>query len=401
MKNLKIDEKLKKIVDNKKILRILFLAAILLLAIAARYFAYSYKSGDYEIFLKPWYDKIIELGKIKSLKYKIGDYNVPYMFILAIFSYIPISPLILIKTLSVIFDVILAIYSSKLVYEFIKSNKNARLISDICFGVILFLPTVFMNSAVWAQCDSIYTTFIIMSLYYLKKDKVLASFILLGIAFAFKLQFIFILPIYILLYFKRDDISILHFIIIPVVNVLMCLPAIIMGRGIKDCLLIYFSQTGTYNSLTLNYPNLYSLFGEVFQNQSKVLLLFTIAIIGMISFYLFYRKAKINDNIIKIGLMLAIITVYFLPRMHERYGFLAEILAVIYVFIYRQKFSLPVILQLSALSGYFMFLGEFDNLFFKLFSLFVFFAIFKFIIDTLKSLEYNETKYLKCKNILK
>lgn len=395
MKNLKIDEKLKKIVDNKKILRILFLAAILLLAIAARYFAYSYKSGDYEIFLKPWYDKIIELGKIKSLKYKIGDYNVPYMFILAIFSYIPISPLILIKTLSVIFDVILAIYSSKLVYEFIKSNKNARLISDICFGVILFLPTVFMNSAVWAQCDSIYTTFIIMSLYYLKKDKVLASFILLGIAFAFKLQFIFILPIYILLYFKRDDISILHFIIIPVVNVLMCLPAIIMGRGIKDCLLIYFSQTGTYNSLTLNYPNLYSLFGEVFENQSKVLVLFTIAIIGMISFYLFYRKAKINDNIIKIGLMLAMITVYFLPRMHERYGFLAEILAVIYVFIYRKDFYLPVILQLSALSGYFVFLGEFDNLFFKLFSVLEFFVIFKFTIDTLRTLEYDEIKYLK------
>lgn len=399
MKTLKIDEKLKEIVNDKKILRILFLAAILLLAIVARYFAYNHKSNDYEAFLKPWYDKIIELGKIKSLKYKIGDYNVPYMFILAIFSYIPISPLILIKTLSVIFDVILAIYSSKLVYEFIKSNKNAILISDICFGVILFLPTVFMNSAVWAQCDSIYATFVIMSLYYLKKDKVFTSFILLGIAFAFKLQFIFILPIYILLYFKREDISILHFTIIPIVNILMCLPAIIMGRGIKDCLLIYFSQTGTYKSLTLNYPNLYSLFGEVFKNQSSVLVLFTIAIIGMISFYLFYRKAKINDNIIKIGLMLAIITVYFLPRMHERYGFLAEILAVIYVFIYRKDFYLPVILQLSTLSGYFMFLGEFDNLFFKLFSVLEFFAIFKFTIDTLKTLEYDEIKYLKCPKV--
>lgn len=399
MKILKIDEKLKQIVNNKKILRILFLTAILLLAIVAKYLAYNYKSGDYEAFLKPWYDKIIELGKIKSLKYKIGDYNVPYMFILAIFSYIPISPLILIKTLSVIFDVILAIYSSKLVYEFIKSNKNAILISDICFGVILFLPTVFMNSAVWAQCDSIYVTFVIMSLYYLKKDKVLTSFILLGIAFAFKLQFIFILPIYILLYFKRNDISILHFIIIPIVNVLMCLPAIIMGRGIKDCLLIYFSQTGTYKSLTLNYPNLYSLFGEVFQNQSKVLVLLTIAIIGMISFYLVYRKVKINDNVIKIGLMFALITVYFLPRMHERYGFLVEILSIIYVFIYKKDFSLPVILQLSALSGYFMFLGEFDNLFFKLFSVLEFFAIFKFTIETLRTLECDEVKYLKCPKV--
>ncbi len=321
------------------------------------------------------------------------------MFILAIFSYIPISPLILIKTLSVIFDVILAIYSSKLVYEFIKSNKNAILISNICFGVILFLPTVFMNSAVWAQCDSIYVTFVIMSLYYLKKDKALTSFILLGIAFAFKLQFIFILPIYILLYFKRNDISFLHFIIIPIVNVLMCLPAIIMGRGIKDCLLIYFSQTGTYKSLTLNYPNLYSLFGEVFQNESKVLVLLTIAIIGMISFYLVYRKVKINDNVIKIGLMLALITVYFLPRMHERYGFLAEILSIIYVFIYKKDFSLPVILQLSALSGYFMFLGEFDNLFFKLFSVLEFFVIFKFTIETLRTLECDEVKYLKCPKV--
>ena len=321
------------------------------------------------------------------------------MFILAIFSYIPISPLILIKTLSVIFDVILAIYSSKLVYEFIKSNKNAILISNICFGVILFLPTVFMNSAVWAQCDSIYVTFVIMSLYYLKKDKALTSFILLGIAFAFKLQFIFILPIYILLYFKRNDISILHFIIIPIVNVLMCLPAIIMGRGIKDCLLIYFSQTGTCKSLTLNYPNLYSLFGKVFQNQSKVLVLLTIAIIGMISFYLVYIKVKINDNVIKIGLMLALITVYFLPRMHERYGFLAEILSIIYVFIYKKDFSLPVILQLSALSGYFMFLGEFDNLFFKLFSVLEFFTIFKFTIETLRTVECDEVKYLKCPKV--
>ena len=394
----KIDSKIKEIVNDKRKLRRIFLIAITVIAIIARYLAYNYKSGDYEAFLKPWYDKIIELGKIRSLKYKIGDYNVPYMFILVIFSYISISPLVLIKTLSVIFDVILAIFSSKLVYECIKDKKNATLIQDICFGVILFLPTVFFNSAVWGQCDSIYAAFVVMSLYYLKKNKIFKSFILLGVAFAFKLQFIFILPIYILLYFKKDDISILHFIIIPIVNILMCLPAVIMGRSIKDCLMIYFSQTGTYSSLTLNYPNLYALFGEIFQNQSKVLVLFTIAIIGIISFYLFYRKVKINDNIIRIGLMLAMITVYFLPRMHERYGFLVEILAIIYVFIYRKDFYLPIILQISALSGYFMFLGEFDNLFFKMFSLLQFFVMLKFVIDTLKNLDYDEIKYLNSKN---
>ena len=46
-----------------------------------------------------------------------------------------------------------------------------------------------------------------------------------------------------------------------------------------------------------------------------------------------------------------------------------------------------------------MFLGEFDNLFFKLFSVLEFFAIFKFTIETLRTLECDEVKYLKCPKV--
>lgn len=384
-----LENSFKEKITQKKNLRIIFLIIVSVLAIIARVSMLDFMSGDYTDFLKPWMDKIVELGKINSLKYKIGDYNVPYVTILTIFSYIPVSSLLLIKGLSIIFDFICAIYAFKLVYKFINEKETARLISDICYAIVLFLPTVLINSAAWAQSDIIYTTFIIMSLYYLKENKVFISFLLLGISFAFKLQFIFILPLYIVLYFRRNDISILHFLLIPIVNIIMCLPAICMGKSIMDCISIYFTQTSTYTDLTLNYPNLYNAFVNFFNNQSLVLVIFTAVIIGILIFYILSKKLKVENNIIRVGLMFIMIMVYFLPRMHERYGFLAEILSIIYVLIYKKDYYLPVVLEIGALTGYWNYLSytEFNGIIFNLITIVQFIVVIKFTLDTIKELK--------------
>ena len=75
-----------------------------------------------------------------------------------------IEPLFLIKFVSIIFDYVCAIYSLKIVYKL--TNKNI-LLSLIAYASVLFLPTVMLNGAMWGQCDSIYTSFILISLYYL------------------------------------------------------------------------------------------------------------------------------------------------------------------------------------------------------------------------------------------
>lgn len=386
------EQKAKEWILEKKRLRVLFLAIVILLAIMGRICVLDFQSRDYQQFLKPWMDQINELGKINSLKYNIGDYNVPYVVILTLFSYLPISPLILIKLLSIVFDFIGAIYVSKLVYEWTKEKEGGRLVADILFAIILFLPTVFINSSVWGQCDMIYVTFLIMSLYYLKKDCIVLAFSLLGVAFAFKLQFIFILPIYVLLYFKRKDISVLHFLIIPIVNLMMCLPAILMGKSIVDCILVYFKQTGTYTSLVMNYPNLYNVFGEFFGNQSMVLVIFTVVIVGILVFYILSKKIDIQKDMIPYALMFALIMVYFLPRMHERYGFLAEILSVVYVGIYKKHYAIPIVLQLATLAGYWEYFVGGHHEFFLFMSLVEFVVIVKFTIDTLGEKKIN---YLK------
>ena len=79
------------------------------------------KSGDYLGFLEPWIKTIIRFGGVKSLKYNIGDYNVPYVVILTIISYFK-NHLYLIKFVSIVFDFICAIFGYKIVYK-VTNNK--------------------------------------------------------------------------------------------------------------------------------------------------------------------------------------------------------------------------------------------------------------------------------------
>ena len=46
-----------------------------------------------------------------------------------------------------------------------------KIYSILTYGLILVIPPVLVNSSMWGQCDSIYTTFILISLYYLLDKK--------------------------------------------------------------------------------------------------------------------------------------------------------------------------------------------------------------------------------------
>ena len=351
---------MKKELNLKKIFILITFFAILI-----RIVWLNGKSGDYLGFLEPWIKTISRFGGIKSLKYNIGDYYVPYVVILTIISYFK-NHLYLIKFVSIVFDFVCAIFGYKIVYKV----TNNKLQSLVAYGVILFLPTVIVNGAMWGQCDSIYTSFILMSIYYLLDKKYIKSFILLGVSFSFKLQFMFILPLYIIMFFREKDIKWYYFLLIPLVNVIMCLPAIIAGRNIVDVLSIYFNQTSTYKDLVLNYPNIYNII------QSNVYFSFsnleTIALVGVIYtifiyfiMWLFVLVKKVNFNsekILSLALWSLIIATYFLPRMHDRYMFVGDILSIIWFIIYQKKFYVPLVINLCSIISYFQFLFGYEFL---------------------------------------
>lgn len=186
----KTEKKILSYIEARK--DVVFLAAITILGILIRLSGKDFCSGDAEIFLLPWFQAIQENGGFQSLTTQIGNYGIPYQFLIAGMTYFPLQPLYLYKILSVIFDFALAWMSAKFVCQ-LKQSKSSALFA-LVYGAVLCLPTVALNSSVWAQCDSIYTFFLVATLYELYRERYVRAFCWFGFAFAFKLQAVFILP---------------------------------------------------------------------------------------------------------------------------------------------------------------------------------------------------------------
>ncbi|MBQ3146081.1 MAG: hypothetical protein IJB90_06030 [Clostridia bacterium] len=358
---------------KKHYLEILFFV-ITVISLKARIDFLNYQSQDYTSFLVNWFNQIRDNGGILALKQEIGDYNVPYLFIIAILSYIPLSPIILIKLVSIVFDYIVAIVSMMIIYELLKNNKNKHLYALLTYSIIIILPTVVLNSAAWAQCDSIYTTFVLISLLCIFKEKYFKAFVFLGISFAFKLQSIFILPVYILIYLSNRKFPIYYFFIIPIVNFVMCLPAIIFGRSIMSCLDIYINQTGNYiGYASMNFPNIYALLIDTISESNLIATpdiafsnygtIFTFGILAITAIVILHKEIKIDNKLlIELSLWSVLLCTFFLPSMHDRYLYMADIISIIYFIVNRKKVYIPIVINFVSLYVYIEYLYATKNL---------------------------------------
>ena len=337
----------KKWLNKKSVILIILILA----SICIKYFFFSYESGDYKRFLLKWYNTLAEEG-LSSVVGGLGNYNPPYLILLYLLTLIPGATLIKIKMLSVVFDLLMGFIG----YLIVKKLNNQKY-SYLSWIIILLLPTIILNGSMWAQCDSIYTTFILLSLYLLLEEKYSLSFLALGISFSFKLQFIFILPLYIILYFVNKKFSIFNFLLIPLGNILMCLPVILMGMPVINCFTTYLEQTTDYSAyLTRNLANIFELLPNI-KAIGHILIFITGLFFLILLIYFIKRKKEFSQKeIINLGLLSILIAVYFLPFMHERYMFAADVLSIIWYFIYKKKIYIPIIINLSSLAGYSVYL---------------------------------------------
>ena len=384
----------KKIIDMlKKNYTLLFTIIITIIALAVRVVPIKFQSGDYIYFLSPWFNDLLAKGGLTGLATYIGNYNAPYMTIMALLTYIPINSLFTIKAVSIIFDFVLAISASHLVTMIVK--KNQKIYSIITYTIVLFMPQVILNSAMWGQCDSIYASFSIIALIMLLKDKYWQSFVFLGLAFAFKLQFIFILPVFIIIYVCKNKFSILHFLIIPAVNIIMCLPAIIMGKPILDILKVYLNQTSISTALVRNYPNIYNLLANDMYAFKYIGLIITIVVFAIMLFYFIYKKVKWDkDKILTLSLLVFVIISYIMPGIHERYIYIGEVLSIVYYLAYRKNLPLVIILNLNAILTYSIYLTGYETNLIPLLSIVYGVIVVYFVINTLNDIcNSKEVKY--------
>lgn len=313
-----------------------------------------FESGDYTMFLSKWCEYLKSNGGFKAIVSIEADYNVVYLYFLAFFTYLPIKYLYSIKILSIIFDFVMALGAYLITYEFYKDDENVKVYQTLSFAAVLFMPTVILNSSFWAQCDSIYAAFVVFSLYFMLKKKYNTSFILYAVAITFKLQAIFLLPVYGLLYLKNKEFSIFKFLWIPIVNFLLYIPAIILGKPISSVFDAYFTQVNNYDyKIVFGYPNIYNFFPLDAVYLIKPGIIFTMCLLAVVALIVLYTRKKINnEDIIELSIGIIFLVTYFLPKMHERYAFVAEVLVVIYFIISKKNQNATMIAMLVALATY-------------------------------------------------
>lgn len=346
----------------KKYFVVIVAVAVTVLAVLVRLYGYYFISVDMRDYLIKWFWNIVATGRIKSLKHNIGNYNLLYLTILSLLSYIKAEPVFIIKTLSVVFDFLLAVAAAMLVYDHSKGDRFRK--SVLCYSIVLMLPAVCINSSVWGQCDSMYTAFLVLCLVFFGREKYRWGFVMFALALSLKLQAVFLLPFLLFFYFKSRRFSILNFLLIPGVMLLTGVPAAIMGRPILDVFRIYFQQTSDFQYPTMLYPNVYSWLDHDYLNFAFAEFITPIAVFIALfalaaGFFCCERKLHSNTsfkNYLVFAAWACYTCVMFLPRMHERYGFAAEILLVVLALLDRKYILYAVVSSIVALISYMPFL---------------------------------------------
>lgn len=337
--------------------RICICAALLALAMALRAFVFDYRTGDYNDFLSHWVEFFRINGGFSALNASVGNYNLPYLYFLALFSYMEVPDLYLIKLLSIFFDLILAWGIARLVYLF--TSRRSTIMA--AFFVTLFLPTVYLNGALWGQCDSIYAAFAVWSVVFALSDRPILSVVSVALSFAFKLQAVFIMPVFLIFLFARK-MKWYHLAAFPITYAVTALPAVIAGRPFMDAILLYFNQAETVGSaLNYNSSSVFALIPYGAEVNEASLSELGIVLAFLFLFLLFLhcwlrRESLGRRELLVCSLLIAIAVPWFLPHMHDRYFFIADALSVALAFVIPQLCFVPVLITFASGICYYAYL---------------------------------------------
>lgn len=326
---------------NKKLtikITIIMLVAFVVRMLIA-YFTQGFK-GDISLF-SDWAIKVTETGMAKFYSpnyfcdYLPGYVNVLYVlgiikkvFLLSDTSLIWIA---LIKTPSIIADMLLALFSYK-----IAKNKWGEKQALFILLVMVFNPLLIFNSSVWGQTDSILILCLVLTFHLYFHNKKIIAGLLYGITILIKTQALMLGPILAIMYIydiiKNKDFRTIRDTLLAIGAAFGAIFLVSFPyKGEQDFFWIIpkiFSVTGGYPYTSINASNFQlAIFGNWTPITEKffAIPLIIYGFLGIIlsyafSFFLFI-KCKIKDS--KIYMLIATIFlfgVYMLgPYMHERY----------------------------------------------------------------------------------
>lgn len=238
--------------------------------------------------------------------------------------------------------------------------------SKRALGTLLFvaLPSVALNGAALAQADAYYTAFVLWSLAAVLKGRLALAGIALCVAVSFKLQAMFFAPF--LLGVMLRDMRAMALSAAALLPAYLAVNGIYLagGRSLSDVLAIYTAQVGTYESVWMHVANPWflvhaSLSQETLASAYSTLVLAGLgagALAGVAIVYGTVRSARHTPSAtLRWAALAALAMPFILPKMHDRYFFLAEVLLLALALTDRRFWPSALLAQASAIFAYSMY----------------------------------------------
>jgi Gpi18-like mannosyltransferase len=270
----------------------------------------------------------------------------------------------------------------------VRLKYENRTVWMFSFFATLFAPTVVFNGALWAQADATYTSMLVASIYFAIRRSPNPSLFFFSVALSFKLQAVFLLPLFVVLLLKRR-VPIYSFVIVPATYMVSILPAWLAGRPLTQLFMIYPGQAAGDRDLTLNAPSLY----QWLPNAPGLLgpgIILAALLAGLLCLVSWRSAVPLDgDVIIRLSLVSVLLLPFTLPHMHERYFFVADVISLIYAFYWPRRFFVPLIVGGASLFSYLPYLFEEEPINLQYLTFLMGVALLVATIDLLKSLYPN------------
>jgi Gpi18-like mannosyltransferase len=355
-----------KTVGWKKYYPALLLSAVVFLGIALRLPWLGLQSHfDMKDYLLPTYAALRFEDFIFGLR-QHGGYLPLYPHLLWLGGQVfpQVAPDTVIKGINIGFDLVSALLAYRLVVRYRPDGSQKA--AMLAFSTIFLMPAAIVTGAMWGQCDSVYTTFLLASVHAALSGRIRVCSFWFAVALALKPQAMLLAPFYLLLLWRARHWT--SALLIPAVFFIAYIPALAQGYPLAEALsflprrIYYQPAVAEFYAGTFFY--LLNISPEAFDA-------IRVAVYGIVAClvltYLWFGRTLLSPaaglDLYLWGLaasLSALMMAYLLPTMQERYFYPFWVFSVLLACAGRGYWWLVVFGQVAALLSFEYFFRFYD-----------------------------------------
>jgi Gpi18-like mannosyltransferase len=309
-----------------------FLLPITGIAVAFALLAIGADKYDMVAYFKPWMAIVQERG-LASLSSEFADYTPPYVYLLYAASWLVplVGTVAAIKLINLPFIALLSVA----IYQTVLVSTASRRGAATAAAAACVTPTVVVNAFAWGQTDCIYTAFLAWSVLFAIRRQPAAAAAMFGVSIGFKLLAMFLLPLLLYLILAKQ-MKVWHLLLVPTAYLLMMVPAAIAGRPWGELVTIYVDQFDFFSKLAIEAPNPWKIIGalELIDYRTGVFIGFAAAAVTTLTIAISALRLQAGARtILLVAALSAALMPYLLPKMHDRYFFVADVMTLTLAFV--------------------------------------------------------------------